>query len=340
MEKYLDRCLSSLIVDDDHMKMFETLIINDGSKDKTSEIGHKYEEKYPESFRVIDKENGHYGSCVNRGLSEASGVFVKILDADDFFDNLIFRSFLDFISAEEVKSNADLILSNFEVLDESTNIRRPQKYESPTPATIVNICPHDIYEWFIHGLTYRTNNLKSIEYKQLEGIPYTDHQWAFEPMTTVKQIYRFDRGLYIYSMGRQDQSVSKNNHFKNLDKEIYVIEYLISLYNKIARTAEEDMSKFLKERLVLSIEHIYQLILLTFSNKGSNDSLLKELDELDEYIKKVNKEIYLITSDYKTRIFKVSCRIIKHWREKSPLLKIEQALYTITDRINQLKSAI
>ena len=65
------------------LMMFEALIINDGSTDRTSEIGHQYEASRPESFRVIDKENGHYGSCVNRGLSEARGVFIKILDADD-----------------------------------------------------------------------------------------------------------------------------------------------------------------------------------------------------------------------------------------------------------------
>ena len=79
MEKYLDRCLSSLIVGDEKMQHLEVLVINDGSKDRTSEIAHTYEDRFPGTIRVVDKENGHYGSCVNRGLEEARGTFIKVL---------------------------------------------------------------------------------------------------------------------------------------------------------------------------------------------------------------------------------------------------------------------
>lgn len=97
MEKYLRRCLDSLIIDEDGMKQLEVLVINDGSKDSSSQIAHEYQDKYQDTFRVIDKENGNYGSCVNRGLKEATGKYVKVLDADDWFDTANFTSFLDFI---------------------------------------------------------------------------------------------------------------------------------------------------------------------------------------------------------------------------------------------------
>lgn len=74
IEKYLDKCLTSLIIDDKElMRQLEVLVINDGSKNRSSEIAHKYESNYPDTFRVIDKENGNYGSCINRGLQEATG---------------------------------------------------------------------------------------------------------------------------------------------------------------------------------------------------------------------------------------------------------------------------
>ena len=83
MEKYLLKCLGSLIVAPELMERIEVIVVNDGSTDRTSEIAHSFEVKFPGVFRVIDKENGHYGSCVNAGLKMASGVFAKILDADD-----------------------------------------------------------------------------------------------------------------------------------------------------------------------------------------------------------------------------------------------------------------
>lgn len=77
MEKYLDKCLTSLIVPDEYMELLEVLVVNDGSKDNSSAIAHRYEDKYPQTFRVIDKENGNYGSYVNRGLKEAAGKYIK-----------------------------------------------------------------------------------------------------------------------------------------------------------------------------------------------------------------------------------------------------------------------
>lgn len=68
MQDYLRRCLDSLIVPEEQMKHLEVLVVNDGSKDNSSAIAHEYQDKYPDTFRVIDKENGNYGSCVNRGL--------------------------------------------------------------------------------------------------------------------------------------------------------------------------------------------------------------------------------------------------------------------------------
>ena len=98
MEKYLDKCLTSLLFNDkDLLKQLEVLVVIDGSKDRSSLIAHSYEKKYPETFRVIDKENGTYVSCIKRGLKEATGKYIKILDADDSFDTTNLRSFILFI---------------------------------------------------------------------------------------------------------------------------------------------------------------------------------------------------------------------------------------------------
>ena len=68
MEKYLPKCLGSLIVASELMERIEVIVVNDGSTDRTSEIAHEFAANYPQTFKVIDKSHGHYGSCINTAL--------------------------------------------------------------------------------------------------------------------------------------------------------------------------------------------------------------------------------------------------------------------------------
>ena len=62
MGAYLPKCLGSLIIEDKELlQKLDIIVVNDGSKDRTSEIANEFEAKYPGVFRVIDKANGHYG---------------------------------------------------------------------------------------------------------------------------------------------------------------------------------------------------------------------------------------------------------------------------------------
>jgi glycosyltransferase involved in cell wall biosynthesis len=62
MEAFLDQCLES-VTNFDIPDSLEVLVVNDGSNDKTSNIAHVYQQLRPDIVKVIDKKNGHYGSC-------------------------------------------------------------------------------------------------------------------------------------------------------------------------------------------------------------------------------------------------------------------------------------
>ena len=113
MEGYLPKCLESLVVDDNELlQKLDVIVVNDGSKDHTSEIAHEFEAKYPSVFRVIDKENGHYGSCINAGLRIMRGDFVRIVDSDDSVETDEFVKFIKYLG--DVKhSDPDVVISNF-----------------------------------------------------------------------------------------------------------------------------------------------------------------------------------------------------------------------------------
>lgn len=232
MEKYLRHCLDSLIVP--NMDKVEVLVINDGSKDSSSAIGHEYQDKYPQTFRVIDKENGNYGSCVNRGLKEATGKYVKVLDADDSFDKEAFTTFIDRLR----KIDADLVLTDFVNVDEEDKENSKSEYSEYYPNIpqesnfdFKEFINHDDYTFYgqMHGFTYRTQMVNDMKYHQTEGISYTDQEWVFMPVTKVNTCIYLPLVLYRYLVGRNGQTMQ--NVGRSIQQLIRVIFSLIDFYS-------------------------------------------------------------------------------------------------------------
>ena len=116
MEKYLNRCVDSLLALD-ILDDIEIIIVNDGSKDATLSIANQYKVQYPNSVVVIDKPNGHYGSTVNAALKVATGKYFRILDADDWFDTEAFVVFVNKLKDIDV----DCVYTNFSEHNELKN---------------------------------------------------------------------------------------------------------------------------------------------------------------------------------------------------------------------------
>ena len=82
VESYLVECLDSVV--SQSFGDFEVLCINDGSTDASRDIIMSYVDKDPR-FRLLDKPNSGYGASMNRGLDEARGTYIAILESDDFY---------------------------------------------------------------------------------------------------------------------------------------------------------------------------------------------------------------------------------------------------------------
>ena len=79
-EKYLDACLNSVI--NQTYSNLEIIIIDDGSNDRSMEILDKYM-KIDSRIVVIHQENMGCSYARNRGLLQARGEYVGIIDQDD-----------------------------------------------------------------------------------------------------------------------------------------------------------------------------------------------------------------------------------------------------------------
>lgn len=212
MEKYLDRNLKSFLESGCKDKL-ELIVVNDGSKDKTLEIAQNYHIKYPDCVVVIDKPNGHYGSCVNVALKIASGKYFRIVDADDWVDTNALNRMIQTLGSV----NTDVIYTRYSNCYESNGTSTINE----DPAEMVwneSVDLNDVvFDKYVHmhQLTYLTQFLKDINYIQTEGICYTDTEYVFKPIIQAKDIYCIDCSLYQYYIGRDDQSMSPGVLMKN-----------------------------------------------------------------------------------------------------------------------------
>jgi glycosyltransferase involved in cell wall biosynthesis len=289
MENYLERCLNS-VLDHKWNKDLEVIVVNDGSKDRTLQIALAYRENFPEIVAIIDKENGNYGSTINAALSVAKGKYVKILDADDWFDTKEFERFI-----EQLKNvDCDLVISDF-TINYSSGKKKKIVYSSNREGEVYDfsiMLSSRLLKIEMHATTYKTELLRKINYRQSEGIFYTDQEWVFYPMCFVDKIAFIDANVYQYLLGREGQTVNMNIKKKNISHDIKGIEKMLFDYILLKKSIEisENRKAFLHYRIARRMNWLYRFYLLKLSNEDFDST---KMVELDKSFKIKNEEVYL-----------------------------------------------
>lgn len=224
VEKYIGNCLSSLPLNREDL---EVLVIIDGSIDQSADIAKHFERLNPKVVKVIEKENGHYGSCVNVGLSFAKGRYVKILDADDSFSSNS-DDYINFLH----DTFADVVLTDSESVDENGDsiFKLPLGLPTGQVLSLSDLLSLGLTHLDHFNITYKTDLLRSLNYRQTEGLAYTDIEWDTIPLSIVQTISYLPIILYRYLRGRVGQSVGTTYRCNNQWMENKIILGLASYY--------------------------------------------------------------------------------------------------------------
>lgn len=314
MERYLQDCFFSLVVSSPLMECLEVIVINDGSTDKTPAIAKQWATKYPKIFFAIDKENGNYGSCVNRGLSVATGKYIKVLDADDSFEKSNVEDYLKFLMDVE----ADLIISNFCLIDGMGKITETCIFSLPddVPFTLSALSKREVKWLWHHAITYRRTLLTAMGYRQTEGISYTDDEWIFKPMASVNVIRFFPHILYRYLRGREGQTFDPKVLQMSFNQRMMVMESMLRFFTTAYSQTSKDAQGYLRKKLQLRLESIYHYMLIVNRNDENN----RQLMAFDLHVKTISQEAYKMmdcVSDEKTGF-----RYILTWRNNGYNYKV------------------
>ena len=209
VEPYIDKCLSSLILEDPAlMDALEVIIVNDGTPDRSAEMSREFVKRYPATFRQIDKENGGHGSAWNVGLEEATGKYLRFIDSDDWLTNL------DRLMRDLRNCDADIVMNPYYRVKVPEN--QIELMGIPIEPGIVMTIVESKWGSSDRGLnlryfwhfTYKTGILKPLLPLFAEKVMFDDAILTWASLVHGRTIVAFDYGVYNYLLGRPGQSMS------------------------------------------------------------------------------------------------------------------------------------
>lgn len=93
-ERYIERCILSVLKQAEKDFRFEIIVVDDGSSDSTFEVVKRMAIDNPQ-IRIIRQENRGVSVARNTGLDAAVGEYVYFIDADDFINSGFLKRLYD-----------------------------------------------------------------------------------------------------------------------------------------------------------------------------------------------------------------------------------------------------
>lgn len=281
-QDYMANCIESLLKGGDDV---EILVVNDGSADKTKEIADEYQAKYPGIVKAIHKPNGGHGSAVNAGLENATGLYFKVVDSDDWVDLEAYETILARLKTlTDDENQLDLLLSNYVYEKVGVKKKTVIRYTGIIPEEKV-VGWDDIGKFklghyiLMHAAIYRTKLLRDCGLKLPEHTFYVDNLYVYAPLPYVKKMMYLDVDFYRYFIGRDDQSVHEEVMIRRIDQQIKVNKLLFE--NVDLQTVENER---LRDYMLKYLEIVTTVSSVLMLRSGTEENLEKK-SQLWDYIK-------------------------------------------------------
>lgn len=208
VERYLEASLDSLRAQT--LADFEAICVNDGSTDGSPDILRRYADE-DARFRVIDKENSGYGASMNRGLDEARGEYVAILEPDDLFE----PNALELLVEAAQATGSDVAKADFWLYWSAPEERRERFGFTEGIPHNEPVAPRDHLAAFyrkpsIWSAVYRRDFLEreGIRFTETPGASYQDAAFNFKVWATADQAVFLPDAVLSYRQDNEQSSVN------------------------------------------------------------------------------------------------------------------------------------
>ena len=288
-QEYMKNCIDSLLEGQD---LVEIIIVDDGSKDNTAAIADEYAAKYPDIVKAVHQENGGHGEAVNTGLRNATGLYFKVVDSDDWVNKEAYLAILD--KLREITGGPqtlDMMISNFVYEKQGAKRKKVMRYKSYMPE-------NKIFTWkemgrmpvgkyiLMHSVIYRTGLLRDCGLELPKHTFYVDNLFVYQPLPHVQTMYYMDVNFYRYFIGREDQSVHEDVMIRRIDQQLFVNRIMIDTI-----AGAKNIEKNIRRYMLRYLDIIMAVSSIMLIRSGTEENLEKK-KELWRYLKNADIRIY------------------------------------------------
>ena len=290
-QNYMRKCIDSLLVGGNEV---EIIIVNDGSTDDTAKIADEYAAQFPDIIKVVHQENGGHGEAVTAGLRNATGLYYKVVDSDDWVNEAAYHKILETLERlVRQGTSLDMMISNFVYEKQGVKRKKVMHYRSAFPQD-------QVFTWndvkflhkgqyiLMHSVIYRTQLLRDCGLELPKHTFYVDNIFVFYPLPHVKTLYYLDVNFYRYFIGRADQSVNEKVMIKRVDQQIKVNKIMIDYYSP-----KNIKNRKLRHYMTNYLEIMMAVSSIMLIRCGTEEAIEKKV-ELWEYLKKKDRHLHFI----------------------------------------------
>ncbi len=262
VERYVRSCIESIFNQGLDENIFEVIIVNDGTKDRSMEVIADIISQH-NNITVINQENLSLSVARNNGIAAAKGEYILMPDSDD----LLIGNRLKPLLEKSLETKVDLLVADFltmnddEIEHTNTSILQQPTYEF-TMKTGHELFLQDLnpYQCFVWRTLYKRDFIISNNLSFYPGIRYQDIPFTHECCLKAKNCIRTNIVLNIYRRwpGSSTRAYTINNsrHFITAIALTWKLRQIEGLASDLVYKLEEDVYISLRNMLYNTLHSI------------------------------------------------------------------------------------
>ena len=255
VEKYLEKCVDSLLMQEQTEGQIEVLLIDDGSTDGSGSLCDRLADRYS-AVKVFHKENGGLSSARNTGIEQAKGDYILFVDSDDYIERNTCH-----ILGQAIERHGCPDALSFDGWEDDGKYRISMRR---LPLGTLK-CVEDGKTYLLEHYKERNLNVEACLYayrraflfehnlRFLEGILHEDVEFTPRALLRCKKIVEVPDCLYHYIIRENSISTQKNRE-KNIKDLFCTLEKQVLL----ADQQQTELKKWMKDAALDSYLNMVQ----------------------------------------------------------------------------------